>query len=279
MVIKIKNQLKYLIIFTTLFILFLISRVVIISNENQELCEIINECNYSINDLQEKQYLDSEIIDNLNNTIEKLNNQQQDIDKFIDNLKFKPINTKSVIANNLVNINDITEISGLNANEFNIIFEGSGFSNHGNTFELAEKLYGINGIILSSIGVAETGIKLNQNASATDNYNPYDIGAYNNIHPSKSKKFKSLDDSTLYLAGMLRYNYVSENGKYYNGKSVKAVNTRYAVLDDGSRNIEWSNNIHSISSRFKRRINTESHDISYSDFDDKYYDLDGMNKK
>lgn len=104
-------------------------------------------------------------------------------------------------------------------------------------FIAAEEKYGINAVFLCSVAALESG-----------------WGKYcfrpNNIFGWSGKSFENKAECIDFVASKLAENYLSEDGKYYNGKTVSGVNVFY------NGNSFWEDKITEIMAMIERRISS-----------------------
>ena len=128
---------------------------------------------------------------------------------------------------------DLSEPSGLTLSDYKTIFaydasdKNSIFSDNAEAFYNAEQKYQINGIFLASIGIHESAWGTSKIAKAKNNLFGY--GAYDRDPMGMANTFETYADGINTVAEALSTNYLSETGSYYNGKTVKDVNVRYAT--------------------------------------------------
>lgn len=131
---------------------------------------------------------------------------------------------------------DLTEPSGYSAEELSkgLLYELCALSEE---FIAAEEKYGVNAIFLCSVAALESG-----------------WGKYcfrpNNIFGWSGKSFESKAECIDFVASKLMENYLSEDGKYYNGKTVSGVNVFY------NGNSFWEDKITEIMALIERRISS-----------------------
>lgn len=129
---------------------------------------------------------------------------------------------------------DLTEKSGLSAEELSLGLSGE-ILNLAPDFIAAEEKYGVNAIFLCAVAALESG-----------------WGKYcfreNNIFGWSGKDFSSKSECVDFVASRIAMHYLSEDGKYYHGKTVSRVNICYNGSDF------WENKIAGIMAMISRRI-------------------------
>ena len=156
------------------------------------------------------------------------------------------ITEKNRIQRILIKVNidmELNKGSGLTLNDYKKIFTGIPndtnkiFQNNYTAFYNAEKKYNINGIFLASIAIHESGWGTSQ--IANDKRNLFGYGSYDATPYESSYEFtdysegietvaKSLVKYYLNPSGTKIYNNETAAAWYYNGPTLKGVNTRYA---------------------------------------------------
>lgn len=143
-----------------------------------------------------------------------------------------------------VNIDmELNKASGLTLNDYKKIFTGLPkdtnkiFQDNYTAFYNAEKKYNINGIFLASIAIHESGWGTSQ--IANDKKNLFGYGSYDATPYESSFEFEDYSEGIDTVAKSLVKYYLNPSGTkiydgetaaawYYNGPSLKGVNTRYA---------------------------------------------------
>ncbi len=129
---------------------------------------------------------------------------------------------------------DLTKKSGLSAEELSLGLS-SEILNLAPDFIAAEEKYGVNAIFLCAVAALESG-----------------WGKYcfreNNIFGWSGKDFSSKSECIDFVASRIAMHYLSEDGKYYHGKTVSGVNVCYNGSDF------WENKIAGIMAMISRRI-------------------------
>ncbi len=157
---------------------------------------------------------------------------------------------KNRIQRILIKVNidmELNRTSGLTLNDYKKIFTNLPsdrnriFENNYNTFYNVEKKYNINGIFLASIAIHESGWGTSQIASEKKNLFGY--GSYDATPYESSFDFDDYSEGIETVAKSLVKYYLNPSGTkiydgetaaawYYNGPTLKGVNTRYASDKD-----------------------------------------------
>lgn len=153
---------------------------------------------------------------------------------------------KNRIQKILIKVNidmELNRTSGLTLNDYKKIFTGISndsnkiFQNNYTAFYNAEKKYNINGIFLASIAIHESGWGTSQ--IANDKNNLFGYGSYDATPYESSFEFTDYSEGIETVAKSLVKYYLNPSGTkiydgetasawYYNGPTLKGVNTRYA---------------------------------------------------
>ena len=129
---------------------------------------------------------------------------------------------------------DLTAKSGYSAEELEKGLKGE-LVFLAEEFILAEEKYGVNAVFLCAVAALESGW-------GKFCFRP------NNIFGWSGKDFLSKEEGIDFVASKIAENYLSESGKYYNGKTVSAVNKFY------NGNAFWEEKITEIMAMIDRKI-------------------------
>lgn len=147
-------------------------------------------------------------------------------------------------ANRVVTYNpyNLLEPSNITREEAYIMLEGTALQTLSNAYVYMEELYGVNAIYLMSLSAEESGWGRSQLAIT-----------HNNIGGIKSSNgwmyFSDWGECLDYKARLLKNQYLSENGDYFNGYSIWNVNIKYCEQNT------WADNINSITYGLLNKIN------------------------
>ena len=134
-----------------------------------------------------------------------------------------------------IDYSDLTKRSGATASAIDARLAGTEMAGLGEAFVAAEQKYNVNAWFLAGLGAHESAYGSSRIAQSKQNlfgFMAYDASPY-----SSAKTYASFEDSINDVAGFLSTQYLKDTGKYYNGTSVDAVNTKYATDPN------WSNAI------------------------------------
>jgi hypothetical protein len=135
-----------------------------------------------------------------------------------------------------VDTEDLTRPSHASVQELNLLLNDTPMDGLGWEFLKAENDYGVNAIFHIAVYKQESSLG-ESNAAITRN-NGAGIMSNDGL-----KTFDSMGECIAYSGRLLGEDYLTENGKYFNGKSISDVNVRYCVSPDGSADIQWGEKI------------------------------------
>ncbi len=118
---------------------------------------------------------------------------------------------------------DLTQPCGLSAEELAFGLKGK-LPELAPEFIAAEEKYGVNAVFLAAVAALESGW-------GKSCFRP------NNIFGWSGKSFESKQECIDFVASKIAEHYLSENGKYYHGKTVSGVNVCYNGSDFWERKI------------------------------------------
>lgn len=120
---------------------------------------------------------------------------------------------------------DVTKESNISTEEMTKILEGTSLQKLAPTFVECEKKYGVNAIFLCSIAALESNWGNSRRAVEDNNYTG--LGVYSDTAVGMNSD--TPEGNIHATAQRLAENYLKEDGMFYNGLSVFAVNTKYCV--------------------------------------------------
>lgn len=137
---------------------------------------------------------------------------------------------------------NLLEPSNITREEAYIMLEGTALQTLSNAYVYMEELYGVNAIYLMSLSAEESGWGRSQLAIT-----------HNNIGGIKSNSgwryFSDWGECLDYKSRLLKNQYLSEDGDYFNGYSIWNVNIKYCEQKT------WADNINSIAYGLLNKIN------------------------
>lgn len=152
--------------------------------------------------------------------------------------------TKAQLLAKLNKNMDLSKPSGLSLEQFKKVLSNNNqdknkvFENNAEYFYYIEQQYGINGVFVAAIGIHESAWGTSKIARDKENlfgYGAYDMSAYSSAY-SYNGYAAGIDMIARVLVkhylnpkGTSIYNGEKATGRFYNGKTLKAVNKRYAT--------------------------------------------------
>ncbi len=122
---------------------------------------------------------------------------------------------------------DVTIKSNVTADFINKRLAGTNMAGLGQAFKAAEKNYGVNALFLTGLAIHESDYGRSQIAQTKNNL--FGFMAYDSSPLSSAGYFDSFEAGIDYVARYLGQHYLTEGGQYYSGKSMAAINKRYAT--------------------------------------------------
>jgi len=143
---------------------------------------------------------------------------------------------------------DVTVISNITEEEMKEVLintTGSKTMAHlASAFIKAEKEYGVNAFFMAGIVALESGFATSRRAVEDNNLTGYEVYS----DSSEGRLFSSHDESILHTARHLSKNYLKEDGIYYNGLSVDAIQLMYCP--DEGKDKRWEEKVDYLASNF-----------------------------
>lgn len=133
--------------------------------------------------------------------------------------------------------------SNITSNEMYQILKGTGLEDVSKALVIAENKYGINAIIMAALAAEESGWGNSKRAKTQNNLTGYAV--YSDT--SRGTLFSSRGECILRTAKLLKDNYLTQGGLYYNDTSLQGVNINYCS------NKKWTSNINLIASGLMRK--------------------------
>ncbi|KXT84997.1 mannosyl-glycoprotein endo-beta-N-acetylglucosaminidase [Streptococcus sp. DD11] len=121
---------------------------------------------------------------------------------------------------------DVTVASSVSAEFIDSRLAGTPMAGLGKAFKKAEKDHGVNAIFLVGLAIHESDYGRSQIAQAK--HNLFGFMAYDSSPFSSAGNFATFDDGIDTVARYLSEHYLKPGGQFYNGKSMAAINVKYA---------------------------------------------------
>ena len=179
--------------------------------------------------------------DSLINGVNEISNEtltlrQSRIERFEKLEKdYKELNDKGSDDLSKTSMLYLTNKTNLTAEELEYGLKNTNLQGLGKDFKKAEEKYEVNAILLMGMAKHETGNGHSYLAKAKNNL--FGFNAIDQDPINSANTFKDKVESIDHVAKFLKENYLSEDGKYYNGISTKSIGKLYAS------DPEWSNKV------------------------------------
>lgn len=175
---------------------------------------------------------------------EQINIKQAEIDS---------INSSNSRKNNVTfNLYDVTQLSGITGEElYNVLinFNGGLLAEFAWVFVDCEKIYNVNAFFIAALVAHESGWGKSDRTNYQNNLTGYAVYS----DSAEGTTFSSKEECIYETAKLLRRYYLNSDGLYYNGLSVRGVNTKYCLSKDRkTTDYNWSDNISSIANDFNQ---------------------------
>lgn len=179
--------------------------------------------------------------DSLINGVNEISNEtltlrQSRIERFEKLEKdYKELNDKGSDELSKTSMLYLTNKTNLTAEELEYGLKNTNLQGLGKNFKKAEEKYEVNAILLMGMAKHETGNGHSYLAKTKNNL--FGFNAIDQDPINSANTFKDKGESIDHVAKFLKENYLSEDGKYYNGISTKSIGKLYAS------DPEWSNKV------------------------------------
>lgn len=207
-----------------------------------------------IEHLEEQHDLDSAIIFELESELEYTKTQQKRLKNMIENqvktiMELTEYQKENIADGVNLDTNDVTIVSNIGAKELEMALIGQNkkLSHLAPKYVEIEKKYGINALFLAGLTAWESGWGTSDYAIYKNN-----IGGVKNPGGNDYRAFTSQEACLEYIASFLSMSYLDENGKYYNGKSIKGIAEMYNFGDE-----EWIKGITSVARGLKSKADSK----------------------
>lgn len=234
-----------LIILAILMGFLLNSNVRTLHKNNLELKEQIEEQSNEIDSINEHKERVIEEKDSIKNEKDSIEKEKQNLEQ-----KYKELNDKYQKELEPVSYNssNLLSLSNATISKLRVGLKGTGLEGLESSYLEAESTYGINAIFLVALTAEESGWGKSNRARTQNNLSGHAVYSAS----ATGTTFGSKHESIMATAKLIKEDYLSVNGKYYNGVSAYSVNLRYCP-DDGAN---WSNNITTIADELVGKINS-----------------------
>ena len=218
----------------------------------------INECKNEISELENSLEHNQNVLngyqeenENLQNTISDL---QEQLEKTSEELENARRDIAKYTAVTYFNSSNVTEKSNATIVHMRKALNGTELYDLSQAFVDAETQYGVNSYFIAAICAQESAWGTSYRAKYQNNLTGHAVyhrgagGTY----------FSSKYESVMATAKMLKEDYLTETGQWFNGYSVIEVNQKYCFLNDQKTvDVDWSINIIQIAEQLKKTANKQ----------------------
>lgn len=160
---------------------------------------------------------------------------------------------------------DLRVVSNITEEELSSVLSGTGLHHLTPYYIESEKTFGVNALFLVGITALESSWGTSDRAVYDNNYTGY--GVYEDS--SEGINSDTARGNILGTAECISKEYLSENGKYFNGYSLEDINIRYSLDKEGNPNPVWGNVVSEIAYDFYNElldIRKSNYNEIYSEF-------------
>lgn len=194
--------------------------------------EKINSLNYQIEQLQNENDETKKSIENYENEINSRQAQIDELNQKIDEMSSELEYARQKIEeyNRIVvfNQHNVKIVSNATLEHMQRALSGTGLYQDCQSFIDAEKTYGVNAFFIAAIAAQESGWGTSDRAIYQNNLTGHAV--YNSS--ARGTYFNSRYESIMDTAELLKNEYLTPGGSYYNGHSIVDVNKKYCFLED-----------------------------------------------
>lgn len=166
-------------------------------------------------------------------TMELYQSKMKRFDKLTKDLNDFKVNGSSGIKEN--NILYLTNKSGFTAGELDSGLAGTKLEGLGEDFKKAEDEIGVNAILLMAMAKHESGN--GTSLLADEKNNLFGFNAIDQDPINAANKFKDKGESIMHVAKFLKENYLTKEGRFYNGISTEGIGQLYATDPGWSKKV------------------------------------------
>ncbi|GEM_PF-2965177 len=224
-------------------ILFAVAASVCISElrrEQRQLEEVIDSINFHfVGEEQIAAEHDGDLSDNLSDRLVEVKLYLENVEQLMENVEERNRKLEEVVSaryntyQTAVNLEGaeapVVSASGFTAEMIDRAWKNLGapkMIGTGSSFVNAEKEYGVNALVIASIAAHESGF--GRSEIARDKNNLFGFGAHYYAPYRSAHTFESIEAGTSYISSFIRSQYLSREGRYYNGNTLRSMNVHYA---------------------------------------------------
>lgn len=149
---------------------------------------------------------------------------------------YNNIMNKGLTIDNVVSSSNVKSTTSVTAEFINSKLSGTPMQGLGEAFKKAESDHGVNALFLTGLAIHESNY--GKSRIAQDKNNIFGFQAYDKSPYKSAAKYANKAESIDKAAAHLAKNYLSEDGKYFNGYSISAIGKRYATDPNWANGIE-----------------------------------------
>lgn len=142
--------------------------------------------------------------------------------------------------------------SGLTIKDIDAVLRDTPLEGLSETYIKAEEETGVNALFLVALSIHESA--WGNSKLARERNNIYGFHAYD-YDPNKAKYFDSKEECIMHVANHLKTKYLTEDGEYFNGYTVSAINVKYAT------DKEWDEKVFKLMKYIYNKV-VNSNDVS-----------------
>lgn len=190
----------------------------------------------------------------MENTLKALEEEYKDLEKDLKDIKnaekdlIKKIERKS--GELTFNPNDLLKPTNMSVDDMYKALEGTALHELAPIYIEAENVYGVNALFIAGITAEESGWGTSKRAVEDNNLTG--LGVYSDSSVGINARTKR--NNILMTAKLLKNEYLSPGGSYYNGYSIRDVNTRYCIGTNGTTDYNWSVKITNIATNLLKKV-------------------------
>jgi beta-N-acetylglucosaminidase len=158
--------------------------------------------------------------------LEKEKEQQYKYERKMLEQEIEELKSGQAQASQIVSQSELISKSNIQAEQLNKFLEKTNMKGLGYSFKAAEQEYSVNSVFLTAVAVHESGFGTNTISKKKNNI--MSICAYDWSPVSSATSYKTRTDCILRGAELLKKNYLTKGGKYFNGATLEGVNKKYA---------------------------------------------------
>ncbi len=149
---------------------------------------------------------------------------------------YNNIMSSGLTIDNVVSSSNVKSKTSVTAEYINSKLSGTPMQGLGEAFKKAESDHGVNALFLTGLAIHESNF--GKSKIAQDKNNLFGFKAYDSSPYKSAAKYATKAESIENAAEYLSKNYLSEDGKYFNGYSISSIGKKYATDPNWANGIE-----------------------------------------